>query len=290
VILTGMHRSGTTLVARCLHAMGLFLGNRVERNCESTFFLSINEGIFRRVNATWDNPAPVKFLAEQADAMRMVTRCLLTDLHSPRIRSYLGLRRYVRYRSIERFDQSWGWKDPRTIFTLPNWTGVFPDAKIVYVVRHGVDVAQSLTSRAMDKLDAWKRKHDQRIRRPGSRSALRRASFQGSTRCLSLDRSFSLWDEYLTRADEVLAVIRNDRLVVRYEDLLRSPQSHLSDLVKFCGLPLLREDHLQEIIALMNPARANAYATNPALKDFYARVKDNHWMRHYGYAIEETGR
>ena len=60
------------------------------------------------------------------------------------IAGFLGWKRYLAYRSLERFDQPWGWKDPRNVFTLPLWLRVFPEAKIIYIVRNGVDVAASL--------------------------------------------------------------------------------------------------------------------------------------------------
>jgi hypothetical protein len=42
---------------------------------------------------------------------------------------------------------AWGWKDPRNSITLPVWLKLFPDARVIHIVRNGVDVAESLYRR-----------------------------------------------------------------------------------------------------------------------------------------------
>jgi len=54
VILLGMHRSGTSLVARLLDELGLFQGAELQDDHESTHFLAVNELL-------------LEFLAEQRD-------------------------------------------------------------------------------------------------------------------------------------------------------------------------------------------------------------------------------
>ncbi|MBW1793701.1 MAG: sulfotransferase [Deltaproteobacteria bacterium] len=41
----------------------------------------------------------------------------------------------------------WGWKDPRTTLTLPLWLKLFPKARIIHVIRNGIDSALSLWRR-----------------------------------------------------------------------------------------------------------------------------------------------
>ncbi len=50
--LMGMHRSGTTFLARLLDRCGLFLGQRLESHHESVFFLHLNECIVRQARAS----------------------------------------------------------------------------------------------------------------------------------------------------------------------------------------------------------------------------------------------
>ena len=67
VILLGMHRSGTSLVARLLDDLGLFQGSDLQEDHESVYFLEVNDLLMRRVGASWDNPAPVRgFLRDPA--------------------------------------------------------------------------------------------------------------------------------------------------------------------------------------------------------------------------------
>ena len=40
-----------------------------------------------------------------------------------------------------------GWKDPRNTFTLDLWLKLFPNAKIINIMRHPLDVSQSLLVR-----------------------------------------------------------------------------------------------------------------------------------------------
>ena len=44
-------------------------------------------------------------------------------------------------------NRPWGWKDPRNTFTLDRWMDLFPKARIVHVIRNGMDVALSLNMR-----------------------------------------------------------------------------------------------------------------------------------------------
>lgn len=51
VIIIGMHRSGTSLVARLLDVLGLFLGKYKDENHEARLFISINDWFLRVVQA-----------------------------------------------------------------------------------------------------------------------------------------------------------------------------------------------------------------------------------------------
>ena len=56
IIITGMHRSGTTLLSKILEKNGVFIGRYKEINNESKFFLRINRWMFTMLGASWDNP------------------------------------------------------------------------------------------------------------------------------------------------------------------------------------------------------------------------------------------
>ena len=56
IIITGMHRSGTTLLSKIIENNEVFLGKYKEINNESKYFLRINKWILSSIGASWDNP------------------------------------------------------------------------------------------------------------------------------------------------------------------------------------------------------------------------------------------
>lgn len=289
VILLGMHRSGTSLIARLLDDLGLFQGDELQDDHESTHFLEINDTLMKRVGATWDNPAPVRGFLENADAVGLTLKCLRADLQGRQIAGYLGRKRYAKSRGLGKLDEPWGWKDPRTVFTLPLWLQLFPSAKLVYIVRNGVDVASSLRVREQRELARRIAEFDAKAKqttRLTKHSLLTRAGFKGSARCLTLEGGFSLWEQYVEEAERQLASAPNDRLVLHYEWLLADPQDEqhgLARLAAFCGLTAPR-DALADAAKAINAGRAKAFAADPELKSFYDRIKGTPWMKRYGYS------
>ncbi len=287
VILTGMHRSGTTLLARLLDQLGLFLGQRLESHHESVFFLRLNELILRQARASWDRSDPIHEFLQNPEIVQMTLRCLERDLLSWRAREYLGWWNWLRYRSLARWDRPWGWKDPRTVLTLPLWVELFPDAKIIFIVRHGVDVAQSLVVREHRYFQWQQERFRKAFYRLSRRTHLERVGFRGSVRCLTLEGAFALfalWESYIAYAEHWLARITNERMVVRYEDLVRAPIPHLRALAEFCGLGNVLRSDVKEAAREVDARRAYAFLTDPVLIDFSDRVRASAWMKRYGYS------
>jgi hypothetical protein len=284
VIIMGMHRSGTTMLADLLGELGLFLGHKCEQNHEALYFLDCNNMLLRQARASWDSPSPIRVFLKNADAVAMTIGCLKADILSHRISSYLGLGQYVKYRSLRQFDRPWGWKDPRNVFTLPLWLMLFPRCKIIYVVRNGVDVARSLLLREQGYLRWQKARFENKLGRLSNRTNLERVGFRGSVQCLSLKGCFSLWEEYVAQADDMLASIGNDRLVVKYEEFTADPVGHVRELVRFCGLTGASMGAIREASKQVDVKRASAYESDPGLKRFYQAAKANYWMILHGYA------
>jgi hypothetical protein len=283
VILLGMHRSGTAMIARLLDELGLFQGDELQDDHESTWFLDINEQLLKRVNATWDNPEPITAFLDNSDAFDLTLRCLADDLSSKRTREFLGRKLSKKFGVLPKVDVPWGWKDPRTIYTLPLWLKLFPVAKLVYLVRNGVDVASSLKVREVRELE---RRREEFVSKPasGDRSRLQRAGFKGSARCLTLDGGFSLWEQYVARAEDALAHVSNPKHFIRYETFLANPLDPLNELARFCGLDA-DETAVRDAITKVgvNASRANAFLADPVVSEFHARVRGSRWMAHYGY-------
>jgi len=277
VIILGMHRSGTSMVSELLDELGLFVGKELQDDHESTYFLDLNEQLFARVGAAWDRPLPVLDFLACDEAVRMTAGALTADLSSRRIRPFLGRRT-----TLGAFDQPWGWKDPRTILTLPVWLRLFPGAKLVYIIRNGVDVAKSLMVRERGLLATRVERFESRMAKRSSRTALDRAGYKGSPRCLGLQGGFDLWAEYVAAAERHLAGVANPVHRVRYEDVLREPARHLPALARFCGLDDT-SDRIAKAAGQIDGTRAMAFATDPATAAFYQQVRRDPWMVKYDY-------
>jgi hypothetical protein len=133
VIILGMHRSGTSLVAGSLEAAGLFLGevntaapfNR-RGNRENEGIRAFNERLLARAGAAWNRPPKEQVAWVREDEV------IAFDL----IRPYLD------------HGRPWGFKDPRSLWTVEGWLPVLRNPRIVAVVRHPTLVAKSLAARS----------------------------------------------------------------------------------------------------------------------------------------------
>ncbi len=185
VIVIGMHRSGTTLMARWLSEMGFNMGVYRDHNEESLPFLSLNQQWLEKEGASWDKPILIR---EQPpfSATEMYAEHIATESRNPLLLFLKGPSR-------------WGFKDPRTTFTLSSWLQIFPKAKIVHVVRHGGDVAKSLMARN---------------HKPGEvRSPVAQ----------SFERAFDLWEKYVAEAENYTYL--PGYLQIRYEDIVNRDEA-----------------------------------------------------------------
>ena len=136
VCVVGMHRSGTSMVARILSACGLFLGredeligpahDNPEGFWENLNFVGINEELLARFGGSWDEPPALPPRWEFA----------------PEVESLLARASEL----VARFGghTHWGWKDPRNSLTIPFWLRVVPALRVVVCVRNPLEVAHSL--------------------------------------------------------------------------------------------------------------------------------------------------
>lgn len=268
VIFIGMHRSGTSMLGRLLEELGMFFGARKDENNEALFFQEQNDWLLTQCGGRWDNPGPFKdYFWGSDEAVRWAETYLRNILASPRAIHFLGLRRLLAG-GLRNLDEPWGWKDPRTTFTLGMWLKIFPNAKVVSIERNGVDVAQSLRTREIKILGDAERYY-QRYRalffiRP------RRAGFANSPRCLSLENAFSLWQEYTAAADAAIAALPRERtLTLRYEEVLGDPVRYLTETAAFCDLGA-SQAQIEAAVRSIRADRAHAYETDAELKQFAA--------------------
>ena len=283
VILIGMHRSGTTLLSRILDRHGLFVGWRLAAHHESSFFNRQNSWLFSSAGARWDTPNAVQHLLDDAAGRKLALAYLGQRMSSPAAIEFLGPSRYLRLRRLPPLREPWGWKDPRTTITLPLWLDLFPQARVIHLVRHGVDVAESLfrRQRSGQSLAAqrWKRY------RLLFWLLGRRGWFGTSPRLAQREEGVRLWEEYLTFAERNTRDLGDRLLVVRFEDLLAQPRNLLQEILRFCDLPI-DDRHLDGTIESIRPQRAEAFRRHAELVELWERVRERRWMRAFGYGSD----
>lgn len=138
MIVTGMHRSGTSAITRTINLLGVptcnptdLIRDRTDNlrgHWESQTVTDWNEELLRLTGARWWCPPPLD-----------------TD--------WSALVEEHRRAAAEAFaavhpTHTWVWKDPRTCLTLPFWQAILPQKlAFVLVVRHPQSVAASLRRR-----------------------------------------------------------------------------------------------------------------------------------------------
>ncbi|MEM7310975.1 MAG: sulfotransferase [Planctomycetota bacterium] len=270
ILILGMHRSGTSMLTSMLADLGLFLGKRLDSNHESTFFQGLNDWVLRSAGGSWERPEAIDELLTKPK-LRGLTRDYLDGmLRSPRVASFLGLAAYLKHRRPMELPGPWGFKDPRTTFTLPLWLELFPDARVVHVRRHGVDVASSLKTRQERSLAHAAEVHAKRRGLYWLRP--KRGGFAHTVRALTLAGGFALWEEYMREADRHLAQLGERACDVRYEDFLAAPERELTRAAEFCGLTP-SADEVRRITAGVRPDRAFAWRKDDELVRFGAEVE-----------------
>lgn len=226
IIIFGMHRSGTSLLADLLQTMSVFIGQDLRWHSESHFFWQINQWLMDSAGARWDQPTPFEAFMQSAE---------LVAYTQTRIQQILASSRKRRY---GRAKPPWGWKDPVNTITLPVWLRLFPSAKLIGIQRHGVDVALSLHRREIRELG-----------RLQARPLVRRSPFQTgympSARCLnSLREAFTLWEDYMLAGERLMADYSKQAYIIRYEDLVKSPPDTLQQIADFCEVKAPSGDDL----------------------------------------------
>jgi hypothetical protein len=265
VIIIGSPRSGTTLLTSMLQQLGMFVGHKLDENREAIFFQSINDWLLRQSGGAWDNPEAIQYFYASLDDQLPAKNYIRSLMQSPRASQFLGFKKSINYQDIRDLDFFWGWKDPRNTYTLPLWLDVFPNAKVIHISRHGLDVANSLHVRSQKILNNILKTHERR--KWVHFFKLKQGGFADSYRCNSLEGSFQVWEEYIQTARKHVQFLGNQAIEIQYEQLLLSPVEVLTSLVQFVGLKVTRSD-LQKITGQLQGGRAYAFKKDEKLQIF----------------------
>jgi hypothetical protein len=281
IIIIGMHRSGTSMVTRLLEQAGLFVGWKKDNNHEARLFGFLNHWLLLQSGASWDNPTPIANLLTNDEVRLLVVNYMQTLMRTRHAINYTGWKLFWRYRDIHKLAIPWGWKDPRNTYTLPLWLDLFPQARIIHVMRHGVDVAHSLSVR-YQKLLAQAKNHS-----PSPAyywlHRKRREGFVNTLRCISLMEGLALWESYVAEAQTHVAHLGERAIELKYEDFLRAPEANMVRLIQFAELPVYENNvkQLVDVGGAINDARAFAFRRDAALQTFARTVQDR--LQRFGY-------
>lgn len=201
LIIIGMHRSGTTMVADALNKAGVFMGVFREHNGEALHFLSLNQQMLWAAGGDWLSPVEP---AEAHDKSLPANEIYAEHIKSPSAN-------YWRLRFLN--NRRWGWKDPRNTFTLPLWLKRFPNARVLHVVRDGRAVALSLNSRNRVTGEVF------------------------NERLNHLEFCFKLWENYVQQGLSCKEILpKNNYLQISYEDLVAVDPKVVLPLDHFTGV------------------------------------------------------
>ncbi|MFC1922353.1 sulfotransferase [Chloroflexota bacterium] len=275
LIILGMHRSGTSLAVRLLTEIGVHMGDRLSRDAEAIFFQKLNRRIFQDVDTKWGYVEPLieemrssHFIDMQTSAMQ---RALFEEKRlfgkEPKISEFFGPQLW---RQISKGQMlTWGWKDPRTTLTFPIWLKIFPRAKILHILRNGIDVAISTHRRSLRQ----------------QKNIIKRAfPMDYIPITLDFEYCFQLWEQYVSFVFEHKALIADDHyLEIRYEDLLQDPESKLRLISEFMAYPV-QDASLSKSSMQVNRARIDNSAYARAYRDQIPPLTSTPLMQQLGYS------
>jgi len=258
IIVVGMHRSGTSLLIDALTSVGLFAGDITGPDTsESLLFQYLNDAALFASQAHWSNPENLAYTLKNEKCVAALAKLYGQSIESHWRHMY---KLSEPQKTLNGEAGPFGWKDPRNCLTIPLWSKLYPNARYIFINRHGVDVAQSHVNR------------ENRINNSVYIS-----------RCLDLNRSFSLWEEYNRQALDALALIdEKQKISFSFEELLKSPEEKLSELAKFCGLTP-DQSKLEAFVKRCDPNKAYAYKKQAL--EIGPEIKNSDMLQTLGYSI-----
>jgi hypothetical protein len=233
VLIIGAHRSGTSATAHALELLGLQIGQRLDSHREPKALQQLHEDYLRRVGASWHNPAPFLDRIKTSDGGADCVDYLRSNLksHFGKIFGYRNNPKGWWLRLRIKLGASWGWKEPRATLFAPVWLEIFPDARIVHVVRDPLAAAESIRERELQ---------------------FRAAGDPPTSNLADLEYCRRLVSQYLSAGEQVAGSRNYER--IQFEELQANPPAMLEQLATFCGLhPSTRQ--LATAAASIRPAR-----------------------------------
>jgi len=277
VIVIGMHRSGTTMITEVLKLLGIYMGKRVDINQESIFFQKINNWIMHSMRASWDYPNNTNVIYSDQQVFNNYINYISNVLNSINAIEFFGIKKYITG-SFSQNNLQWGWKDPRNTFTLPIWSSIFKNCKIIHVKRHGVDIANSLHVRNEKIKSANRSKNKFKYRYSNQ-------GFLQSPRCLSLQGAFDIWYDYMAQTEYIKDLVKLPIHHLAYENFLSNPMKEIEEICEYLAIDSnrIRWENISEFE--FNVSRAFAFKKQKELMDFAGKNIDK--LNQFGYSQDQ---
>ncbi len=143
LIITGIHRSGTSLTASLFQSVGVNIGEKlvgpeygnIRGHFEDIEFVELHKRILQSQH--------IDVLGSNVETKEITVKKQQLKIAKKLIKN--------RQEENEKANKVWGWKDPRTTLFLNFWLQLLPDAKFVFVYRSPWEVVDSLYRRNTDE-------------------------------------------------------------------------------------------------------------------------------------------
>lgn len=193
-IVLGMHKSGTTVLAKTLHQSGITM---VEDSREDVSYDEGNQ--FERESTKNINKQMMNCFGKHS--LRVTSRSLPNDIR--------GVHEQMKevINSCQEHSSNWGFKDPRTCLTYPIWKEVLPPHKLIMVYRNPCQIAKHYSRvvdipwRIYNALNTWEEYN----------KAILRIFEQSDVPCLLLD-----FEDYISKNETQINL--RDFLDVQIQD------------------------------------------------------------------------
>jgi len=234
LFITGMHRSGTTLLVKLLEKNGIFLGSKQDVNKESIFFQRINRWLVSFNDSYWDNPMSFSDLNDNdSDLLVSKLKKILDNRVSNSL--YFGYKNIFLNENFKSFPYLWGWKDPLNTFTVDIWRKIFPDLCIINITRNPLDVSCSLLNR-QKKL---RLKDNSNINSFYNSFipllAVSKGSVYSSFNINTIDDCLSIYKKYYNQI-KLNNKTNIKQLNIKFENLVHNPKDEIFKIYNFCGI------------------------------------------------------
>ncbi len=139
--ITGMHRSGTSLISSWIESSGL----RIHNGNLMGSSLSNSRGHFE----DWDFVDLHSSIIQTEDPNSHGWKIFEEKFLTFRRNHISNAKKLVNERNAKY--EEWGWKDPRSVFFLEQWKEIIPKLKVLFIWRPCYEVVQSLIKRSREE-------------------------------------------------------------------------------------------------------------------------------------------